>query len=165
VADHYDVLTDAEKAKIAVDGNGCWLWLGYVMPTGYGCAPLGMAKRWGGSRYTHRIFYTRFVGEVPEGLEIDHLCRVKRCCNPDHLEAVTRSVNILRGPQPELVRKRHAMARALRTHCPHGHSLRADNVGLQRRDGRVVSTYCQICHRANAARFRAKRRGGDAQYV
>jgi hypothetical protein len=157
MADHYDALTEAERAKIAVDENGCWLWLGYVAPTGYAMVSPSVARLWSGSRYAHRVYYTRFVGPIPEGLEIDHLCRVKRCCNPDHLEAVTRSVNILRGPQPELTRERHARHRA-RGRCRHGHDLMDPRNVYYYGDGRWQ---CDICRRERyipAAKARARGR-------
>ena len=71
------------------DENGCWLWTGRVnKSTGYGEQANDLA---------HRLFYESLVGEIPAGLELDHLCRVHRCVNPSHLEAVTHRVNVLRG--------------------------------------------------------------------
>jgi hypothetical protein len=157
VADHYADLTEAEQAKIAVDENGCWLWLGYVMPSGYGRVPAWVAHLCGGSSYAHRAYYTRFVGPIPEGLEIDHLCRVKGCCNPDHLEAVTRSENILRGRQPELTRARHARYRAL-GRCRHGHDLTDPRNVYRYGDGQ---RQCDVCRRERyipAAKARARGR-------
>jgi hypothetical protein len=75
-----------------VDENGCWLWTGSLNNKGY--AQLGVAGR---VRSAHRVAYELFKGAIPDGLQIDHLCRVRQCVNPDHLEAVTQSVNIRRG--------------------------------------------------------------------
>jgi hypothetical protein len=77
--------------------DGCWTWAGAHDPTGYGVV-FGTLD--GGKRrklYTHRVAYTLHVGPIPEGLDIDHLCRNRGCCNPEHLEAVTRRENLMRG--------------------------------------------------------------------
>jgi hypothetical protein len=72
-----------------IDADGCWLWQRGVNPvSGYGML---------GRRWAHRVVYEREVGPIPEGKELDHLCRVKACVNPDHLEAVTKSENAKRG--------------------------------------------------------------------
>lgn len=78
--------------RIRRSRNGCWLWQGAKNPDGYG----QMDHRW----FTfgaHRVSYLAFVGPIPEGLVIDHLCRVRHCVNPAHLEAVTSAENIRRG--------------------------------------------------------------------
>lgn len=68
--------------------TGCWLWAKQLVGGRYG-------RKWVGGRgiLAHVWYYEQAKGPIPEGLEIDHLCRVKQCCNPDHLEAVTRTVN------------------------------------------------------------------------
>jgi hypothetical protein len=71
-----------------VDSNGCWLWLGAISKNGYGSVN-GMSA--------HRMMYILKVGPVPEGLDLDHLCRVRRCVNPEHLDPVTRKENLNRG--------------------------------------------------------------------
>jgi hypothetical protein len=79
-----------------VDENGCWIWQKNLR-SGYG-------RAWRDSRMVtaHRWFWEQENGLVPEGLELDHLCRVRACVNPDHLEAVTREVNIRRSPVAKL---------------------------------------------------------------
>lgn len=72
--------------------DGCWKWTGPVLATGYGRI---MAN--GRMVYVHRLVYEHFIGPVPDGLELDHLCRVPACCNPLHLEPVTHRENIRRG--------------------------------------------------------------------
>lgn len=104
--------------------SGCWLWIGYVRPDGYGSFMLG--SRLDGSRQmkrAHRAAYEYFVGRIPNNLELDHVCRNRCCVNPDHLEAVARSVNVRRGAS--------AAARKLRalkqTHCKNGHPFIDEN--------------------------------------
>lgn len=75
------------------DENGCWLWTGPMFWNGYG----HISAATHGTTLAHRASYEAHVGPVPEGLELDHLCRVRHCIRPDHLEPVTRSVNIQRG--------------------------------------------------------------------
>jgi hypothetical protein len=71
-----------------VDPEGCWIWRGYVINSGYGT--------WG-RHLAHRRMYEERRGEIPAGLVIDHLCRKKLCVNPDHLEAVPQRINVRRG--------------------------------------------------------------------
>lgn len=76
-----------------VDGSGCWIWSGSVSTHGYG------VLRIRGRQYkAHRVMYEMYRGTIPVGLEIDHLCRVRQCCNPEHLEPVTRAENARRAP-------------------------------------------------------------------
>lgn len=108
----------AEKwlANIVPEPNsGCWLWDGYVTRSGYARA---MANRKGYA--VHRVFYTAHNGEIPPGLVLDHLCRVRSCVNPAHLEAVTNEENIRRGEGGLHMR--------IRTHCPHGHEYTPENI-------------------------------------
>lgn len=83
----------AEKfmAKVDIEPRGCWRWMGYVQSNGYGY------YRHEESTWAHRVSYLLFRGPIPEGLTIDHLCRNKRCVNPDHLEVVTQSENSRRA--------------------------------------------------------------------
>lgn len=79
--------------KIKVnDETGCWEWLGTMYPTGYGA--IRFADRlW----RAHRLIYTLLVEPIPTGLVLDHLCRVKHCVNPSHLDAVPQYENVRRG--------------------------------------------------------------------
>ncbi|MGI9297058.1 MAG: HNH endonuclease signature motif containing protein [Gammaproteobacteria bacterium] len=111
-------LPDRFWDKISPEPNsGCWLWLGYTQPNGYGQYRLP-----GKTQMAHRAAFRILVGEVPTGLDLDHLCRVRCCVNPNHLEPVTRSVNLKRG-------KSHG-GRAYKTHCKRGHPLLGDNLKL-----------------------------------
>ena len=92
--------------KIQINGNGCWIWTGSIGEAGYGQSTHDAAfaqkykngrQRGGRWAYVHRIVYELLKEPIPDGLQIDHLCEVRSCCNPAHLEAVTQSVNILRA--------------------------------------------------------------------
>ena len=89
----------------------------------------------------HRKMYELLVGPIPEGLDIDHLCRNRACGNPAHLEAVTRSVNLMRG------------VNRARTQCIHGHEYTDKNTYIFR-----GSRLCRKCRAANARRDRLKRK-------
>lgn len=79
--------------RYLVDEAGCWIWQGALWSNGYGKPSVEIH----GTRLAHRAFYLEHVGPVPDGLDLDHLCRVRSCVNPEHLEPVTRSVNLTRG--------------------------------------------------------------------
>ena len=79
--------------KIVIEGD-CWIWTGARKSYGYGCIGAGTGRK---TLTTHAVMYQATFGAVPEGLEIDHLCRARLCCNPYHLEAVTHLENVRRG--------------------------------------------------------------------
>lgn len=109
--------------------DGCWLWQGHLQcGTGYGSFYLN-----GKTRGVHRVAYELIKGTIPEGLELDHLCRVHACVNPDHLEAVTHAVNTKRGEAGLFGRSK--------THCPHGHEYTPENTYVYK-NGR----YCRTCN-------------------
>jgi HNH endonuclease len=122
--------------------DGCWIWKGNRR-LGYGRCKIKY-------KYysAHRVSYELFIGPIPEGLELDHLCRNPACINPWHLEPVTRKVNVQRG-DAWMVTKRRALAR---THCKQGHEFTPENT-LSRGDkeGRK-------CRRCDALRHQAGRR-------
>ncbi len=78
--------------RIHESWDGCWLWMGCLESRGYGRVTVDYVHH-----YVHRYVYTQLRGPIPEGLEIDHLCRVRCCCNPAHLEAVSHCENAQRG--------------------------------------------------------------------
>lgn len=80
-------------AHIEADTGGCWLWTGPTDRDGY-ARQVGW---YGALARPHRLIYEVLVGPIPDGLQIDHLCRVKRCVNPEHLEPVTTQENTRRG--------------------------------------------------------------------
>jgi len=90
-------------------GTGCWHWIGGRSGRGYGFVKLGPSPK---KMYrVHSVTYRLSKGEIPSGLELDHLCRNRACCNPEHLEAVTHRVNVLRG-------EGRAAINASKTRCP-----------------------------------------------
>lgn len=111
----------------------CWNYIGWTDKNGYG------RTRWSsGMVLTHRLAYEQLVGEIPDGLLLDHLCRNTSCVNPDHLEPVTSQVNTLRGFS---VVTEHAK----KTHCPYGHEYTSENTRLQTRPSGTVSRACKAC--------------------
>lgn len=119
------LMTDLDRffTKISPEPNtGCWLWLGSLDRYGYGQFFIGSHKD--NSRKNgrgHTFAYRNLVGPIPEGLRLDHKCRVRECANPYHLEAVTIRENTLRGISP-------AAMNAKKTHCKRGHPLSGDNL-------------------------------------
>lgn len=116
-----------------------WLWQGSLATAGYGRIRINRKPV-----LAHRAVYTEWVGPIPEGLTIDHLCRVRACVRPDHLEAVPMRTNILRG---EGATAKHAR----QTHCKRGHPLVGEHVYLSPNGHRRCRT-CQL--EQHAARYR-----------
>ena len=77
------------QTKVVEVASGCWLWTGATNNNGY-----GQIRVDGQARYVHRLAYETFVGPIPEGFQIDHVCRNRRCVHPAHLEAVTQRENL-----------------------------------------------------------------------
>lgn len=97
--------------RFTVSKNGCWVWEGSLNNKGY-----GRVNYKGNNWLAHRFFYELIKGDVPQGLVLDHLCRVPSCVNPNHLEPVTLKVNNQRSIS------------ATKTHCKHGHELAGENL-------------------------------------
>jgi hypothetical protein len=127
----------------------CWLWTGGKTKLGYGSIWAGPGAR---PIMAHRASWEMYRCPIPDGLHIDHLCRVPSCVNPDHLEPVSRSENVRRGYGPNI-----AAALALsRQACPQGHLYDAENTYVSKSGSRS----CKTCIRVrNQARRAAKRQG------
>jgi hypothetical protein len=105
----------------------------------------------------HRLAWELAKGPIPNGLEIDHVCRNRACINVEHLEPVPHRENVVRGDGPALSRFRMQAMRALQreayqTHCRHGHELTADNIYTDPRGFRA----CRICQRANSTMWKQR---------
>lgn len=122
------------------DANGCRVWTGATAGGDPG-APYGLT--WNGERpeMAHRVAYRLAGGEIPDGMQIDHLCRVRLCVNPEHLEPVTAAENL---------RRRYRDAPA--THCPNGHEYTPESTRIEPDGGRR----CRVCLRATYKRGREK---------
>lgn len=119
--------------------SGCWLWMGArSRDYEYGEIRIGKTRR------VHILVYELLVGPVPDGCELDHVCRVRPCVRPSHLEPVPHRINVLRGTSPAA---QHATA----IMCKRGHSLADAYVydGGRRR--------CRVCHLTRAAGYYARR--------
>lgn len=118
----------------AVTETGCWLWTAQTSLGGY-----GQIRIKGIQIFAHRVAYELHRGKIPKGLQIDHLCRVRCCVNPWHMEPVTSKENTIRGLSPQLTSER---AKAI-THCPRGHKYNNENTYIEKNGGRK----CRACWR------------------
>lgn len=139
------IKTVAERLwpRVHVQPNYCWRWVGYIGAQGYG--------RISGPRRSpvllvHRVTYELLRGAIPDGTELDHLCRNRWCCNPDHLEAVPHRINAIRGHAPTVLI--HITGR-----CARGHEVTAANV-YYRKD-RPGKWNCNTCRRERRAEGRS----------
>lgn len=123
--------------------TGCLIWEGSVNLQGY--ATIQRRKISSVPMLTHRFVYELSFGPIPEGLELDHLCRVRCCINPTHLEPVTHSENMKRSPlKPQRIA----------THCVHGHPFSGENLVLKK-DRRA----CRECRRKSFRKWYEKQKG------
>lgn len=130
------------ESRFTVDESGCWLWTGYVKPSGYATMSVNSKMQW-----VHRLSYEVLVGPIPAGLQLDHLCRVRNCVNPAHLEPVTGRENTIRSyaarnsgisgmPFPTV---NHA--------CSFGHE-RTEANSYSNANGAII---CRVCQRRRQA--------------
>lgn len=129
--------------------SGCWIWIGSRNDKGYGSKGVGL------SRTAHREVYLRTKGDIPPGFDVDHLCRLRCCVNPNHLEAVSHQENIRRGikffcdngvPRPN--------QNSVKKFCKRGHEFTSDNTKITSHGGRQ----CTLCFNAYRKTVRRARR-------
>lgn len=141
--DFRGTIKDRLMSRVLVNPDtGCWIWTGTLSAGSYGSLFYE-----GRMQKAHRISWRISRGEIPDGLELDHLCRVRRCVNPDHLEPVTRSENLLRSPLMDRY--------STKTHCVHGHEFTPENtriITILNSKERV----CRECRKINMRNWRAK---------
>ena len=126
-----------ESKYIPVTESGCWLWISATDKDGYGVIGVkGKQKR------AHRLSYELYIGKIPDGLCIDHKCRVRCCVNPSHLEAVTNGENIRRGNTG----KHSSSFQRNKTHCVRGHEFTKENTFLRNDKYRI----CIACGKIRA---------------
>lgn len=137
---------DFETKLERVTESGCWLWIGCLHRNGYGhYYEKPRKQQW----LAHRFAYQFFKGSIPKELQLDHLCRVRCCVNPEHLEAVTRKENILRGESPPAKCAR-------RTHCKQGHALAGNNLLNDGRSRRCLTCRMIYEYQRNLRRYTPK---------
>jgi len=129
------------REKVDQIPDGCWLWTGTITRKGY-----GMFWPDAGGVPAHRFAYELLVGPIPDGLQLDHLCRVRHCVNPAHLEPVTSKENQVRSPFDP----------AARTHCPHGHPYSHENTYVDPTSG---GRCCRECARRRRAEYQQRQKG------
>lgn len=133
--------------KISIDEDGCWIWTGGINQWGRGFLTIDKKHK-----QAHRVAYEAFVGPIPEGLEIDHLCGVPRCVNPDHLQPVTHLENMRR----HYAWKGHH--NAIKTHCVNGHEFTPENTRLDADGHRQCRACIRPIQAAAQRRYRARNR-------
>jgi hypothetical protein len=123
--------------------SGCWLWTAALWK-GYGRIAVGrrMVK-------AHRFSYELLIGPIPDGMTIDHRCRVRSCVNPAHLEVVTNAENVMRGHGA-------CAQHARKTHCANGHAFTDENTYV--RPSRPRARECVSCQRQAGRAYKARKR-------
>lgn len=144
------MLTEEERfwAKVEKTDN-CWVWKASVGSHGYG----QFVPTHGRIVLAHRFAYELLIGTIPEGKQLDHLCRNRTCVNPLHMEPVTQRENLLRGDT--------IISRCLqKTHCPQGHPLDGDNLDpfFLRRGWRQCKTCILEHNRINSRNYRQRKK-------
>lgn len=118
--------------QYTIQTDDCWLWQGPIMNRGYGCFYVD-----GKSTLAHRFSYRSFNGSIPTDMTVDHICHVRICVNPNHLQLLTLSENSIDG----------ARRVPLKTHCPKGHSYNETNTRHYK-----GARFCRVCDRERGYR-------------
>jgi hypothetical protein len=130
-------------ARSVAGPGGCLIYTGSLNKYGYGNVGVKVADKWI-TKKAHRVVYEALVGPIPEGLFLDHLCRIRSCCNPAHLEPVTHLENVRRGQGNQYKN---------RTDCSAGHPYTPENTRLRNGKERV----CLACERRRKEKQKAIR--------
>ena len=150
VADTIRTLPERDRFWAKVDRSGdCWEWTAGKNVGGYGRFTLTGSDT---NVAAHRYAYEDELGPIPEGMDLDHLCRNRACVRPSHLEPVTNKVNVLRGVAP-------TADNARKTHCPEGHEYSPENTRIYR-----GYRYCRTCQRAHSRKRMAAKRAREREH-
>lgn len=133
---------DPEQYIERIPEAGCWIWTKSMSHDGYGVK---------GKTYVHRLMYEKAYGKIPDGLTLDHVCRVRSCCNPAHMRPMTLKENIALG---------NYGWRAQLTHCAKGHEFTPENTYFRHAGGRnkTGSRTCRECGRQAVSKYLAKKK-------
>ena len=135
-------------SKIKVEDDGCWAWTATQNVKGYGFF------YWNGRmRRAHRVAYEMLAKQIPSALQCDHICRVRNCCNPAHIDLVTSRENTNRGDIGRIEKKK--------THCPRNHPYSGNNVYVDKKGGRNCRSCVRI--RSKERREREKQANGGSE--
>lgn len=136
-------LSERFHAKIRREDNGCWRWMGSINQGGYGNMGVSVPRK--RNVPAHRVGYELYKGPIPEGLQLDHLCRNRWCVNPEHLEPVTQKENINRGESPTAVLHRLG-------HCARGHEMNEQNSYPRKKN--PEHRICKVCKSMSGRKHR-----------
>jgi hypothetical protein len=123
------------EQRVSFDDDGCWRWTGHVQTRGYGQMQVNHRMI-----VVHKLAWTLFRDEVPEGMDVHHRCEEKRCVNPDHLELVEHT--------------KHKAAHHRKTHCKRGHAFTAENSYVSG----TGAKRCRTCIQASRDRWLARQK-------
>lgn len=129
---HFQLVEKFHKSFVVHPVTLCWIWQCNLSDQGYGRLYIDQATP---RKLAHRFAYELYKGPIPDSLTLDHLCRVRSCVNPSHLEAVTTKVNVLRGQGPTAQNARQKV-------CPRGHLYSKENTLVTTKRGRS----CRECN-------------------
>jgi hypothetical protein len=135
--------------EVRITAGGCWEWTGYINPAGY-----GQSCYKGKCMGAHRASWLHHKGSIPDGFEVDHLCKNTLCVNPLHLEPVLPKINNLRSDSP-------AAKASRKTHCVHGHPFDNENTIIVNRKGGKTDRRCRACYYRQQRRIWRKRHGWE----
>lgn len=124
--------------------DNCWVWTAAINNCGYGAFSYNKDMK---GIPAHRASYMLFVGEIPKGKQVDHLCMNRKCVNPEHLELVSSQENTLRSPNTR------ASKNSKKTHCDNGHKFTKSNTYLYKADN---SRNCRTCRRAAVQKYQSR---------